>query len=540
MATGSRTLLLWLASAFVICSIVQSAAAQGCPEGCALHLDPVCGSNGVTFQNGCLAACAGAVAAAAGACDSPNGNGGAAAAGGSRANGRAAGPGPLVDHPIARFFDAGAEAPAAGGKAGAAGGGGAARVATQADISRFASEGFVLAGAAALAPGGRTAAKPSSSPGADALAAARSTNAQVQIFELRVVPSTGLLYVGSTPITSGAADAMQSGGAPQQPQQGEGAPRPAAARGEQQAPRVLRVPGTRPLAAAAGGRPGASAIGAADGAAASKLRVVRPPRIRAKDWLRLTSLQAYPYTTVGFIGSTFSSFDFSCSGVLIGNYTVVTAGHCIWDRGMRRFASNLTFTPHHFFRGKGRRAVEEAPFGAASMAYLAVQSGWISGWPMDTAYASDMAVAVLEQPLGAAAGTMGFRFSPDGYTGALAAAGYPGESVVNGEFFKLTGRCNVSDTDGTDGLLTFKAAGKPRGCSSACSIAEAGQSGQPAWETDASGGAYLVGVLSHGPPPRTCKGADEYCQVSALTYDMLLRYKDAAPGGSPMGGTVLR
>ena len=52
-----------------------------------------------------------------------------------------------------------------------------------------------------------------------------------------------------------------------------------------------------------------------------------------------------------------------------------------------------------------------------------------------------------------------------------------------------------------------QSANRAQTCASKCAIAEAGQSGQPAWEVDSEGRAFILAVLSHGPPVGTCKGA---------------------------------
>jgi hypothetical protein len=58
---------------------------------------------------------------------------------------------------------------------------------------------------------------------------------------------------------------------------------------------------------------------------------------------------------------------------------------------------------------------------------------------------------------------------------------------------------------------------KQKSCTTACAIAEAGQSGQPAWQPPdgTSGSANIIGVLSHGPEPRTCRISGEPAQSKA-------------------------
>lgn len=110
------------------------------------------------------------------------------------------------------------------------------------------------------------------------------------------------------------------------------------------------------------------------------------------------------------------------------------------------------------------------------------------------------------------------------------------QSVASGGFYRLSGKCNVSDTDGDDGALEFKPPHQ-RTCTTPCSIAEPGQSGQPAWQETGDGRAFTIAVLSHGPMPRTCRGADVYCQITQTTYDFLVQHKDDSPP-APANNTV--
>jgi hypothetical protein len=194
----------------------RAGGAPDCRAGCVLDSDPVCGANRVTYMNPCLAACGGTEAVHPGPCAPPGGEGGVGVAtGGARAVG-------AEGHPIAGAAlaqgpggcvrgrpGAGAPATASGHpalasrpcspcqerattnaaplplppraqglfaqpsdvsdavEASAAGG----RVASSADLVRFASEGYTLAGVAPTVDASRVAAeKPE---GADAAAAGK-------------------------------------------------------------------------------------------------------------------------------------------------------------------------------------------------------------------------------------------------------------------------------------------------------------------------------------------------------------------------------
>jgi hypothetical protein len=132
-------------------------------------------------------------------------------------------------------------------------------------------------------------------PPRSALEAATSTNALIQIFDMRIVPRTGLLYVGSAPLTGGAADLQSS---PARASPGRRAPPPPAAAAEP---------------AVAGGGGGSTA--AEDGAARALERRGgggAVPPIRSTDWKQVGDLQPYPLTAIGFIEAEFGPLDYSC------------------------------------------------------------------------------------------------------------------------------------------------------------------------------------------------------------------------------------
>lgn len=66
----------------------------------------------------------------------------------------------------------------------------------------------------------------------------------------------------------------------------------------------------------------------------------------------------------------------------------------------------------------------------------------------------DMAVVVLNQPLGRRTGYFGVGYRPGGYSGPLATAGYPSDKPL-WSFWQIAGRaqCTVQDDDGSDTVL---------------------------------------------------------------------------------------
>jgi hypothetical protein len=66
----------------------------------------------------------------------------------------------------------------------------------------------------------------------------------------------------------------------------------------------------------------------------------------------------------------------------------------------------------------------------------------------------DIAVVVLNQPLGRRTGYFGVGYRPAGYSGPLATAGYPGDKAL-WSLWQVPGapKCVVRDDDGSDTVL---------------------------------------------------------------------------------------
>ena len=91
------------------------------------------------------------------------------------------------------------------------------------------------------------------------------------------------------------------------------------------------------------------------------------------------------------------------------------------------------------------------------------------------------------------------------------------------------GTCNVRDTSGADGSFTLRMYPRPPGCLTDCAIAEHGQSGQPLWVENGAGDYTVRAVLSRGPMPGTCGGADTYTQLDLPHFKLLSSYLSWTP-----------
>ncbi|GBF95726.1 hypothetical protein Rsub_08708 [Raphidocelis subcapitata] len=461
---------------------VAASAAPDCSAGCVLSGEPVCGANGITFMNDCLALCAGAGVAHAGACAAP---GSVAAA--------SAEPAPLEKHPIGQFLAFGAASASDAVSTASE----APRAVSASDIARFASEGYALVGPARL--GDFAVTKPEKSPVSTAARASMAAASDKPVFAVRVLPDEGLVYVSARPIVPESAAGLTSASTPSE----------------------LPTASAAPVEAAAAIAPGEPLASASD-VHVARARVRSSGRkLRAPGWDEVTELLDYPYKAIGWLNIGFASGSGSCSGSVFAKSAVVTAAHCVYDRYSGSSIRKARFTPHHFFNTRGALTT---PYGSVEAYSFDFLSGWSENDDIERAWVSDMAVILLKKEVGPTTGMLGFAYDEAGYSGPISAAGYPGESPrVQGMYYRLKGTCNLQDADGTDGQMDFKTPTQNT-CLTPCSIAEQGQSGQPAYVAD--GANFVVrGVLSHGPPAGQCYGYDTYTEVDKLHYNFLAGYR---------------
>jgi hypothetical protein len=275
----------------------QPAAAADCSAGCSLSGESgVCGANGLTFVNECLAACAGTSVAYSGACRAP----GAVAA---ASVGRAAAS--FDKHPIGQFMTFGSAAAAAAPARGAPFSAATvpARVATASDIGRFADEGFALVGPARL--GSFKVGKPEHSPNGAVTTAAKGDSGEAAVFTVRVMPEEGLVYVSSKPVVPASASDATAG---------------YAAAIAPSVDAVVSAAALSPAAQHAVVRVNATAVTQAR----ARVRAVGR-KLRAPGWEEVTELLGYPFKAIGWLNIGFAQGSGSCSGSMVAPHAVVTA-----------------------------------------------------------------------------------------------------------------------------------------------------------------------------------------------------------------------
>jgi V8-like Glu-specific endopeptidase len=98
---------------------------------------------------------------------------------------------------------------------------------------------------------------------------------------------------------------------------------------------------------------------------------------------------AYPYRTIGKVFFKKGTENFVCSASSIGNYSVLTAGHCVSD-GLGHFHTNWVFVPAY--------NAGAAPYGQWSANFLVVSSAWHNGG--GSLWSDDFGGAVLNKVAG--------------------------------------------------------------------------------------------------------------------------------------------
>jgi V8-like Glu-specific endopeptidase len=114
--------------------------------------------------------------------------------------------------------------------------------------------------------------------------------------------------------------------------------------------------------------------------------------VRSRDERRTVSEQpaGVPLASVGQLLSY--GQEWHCSAALIGERTIITAAHCVYDRSSGSFARGLYFVPGRFREASG---AIRAPYGAYDVAEVYVPSQFVSGEPQDI-WDVDLAVVRLQ------------------------------------------------------------------------------------------------------------------------------------------------
>ncbi len=143
-------------------------------------------------------------------------------------------------------------------------------------------------------------------------------------------------------------------------------------------------------------------------------KVLIPGRDRRK---RVETPTHYPYSCFGHINMIFSGESYGGSGVLVGPQHALTAAHCVYDFKKRAWADSVSI-----YCALSDKA---APYGKVSGVRLYVPDAYIKS--KDARY--DVALVVLDQPVGYSVGWLGCIFTEDltMFKEPVSVTGYPGD-----------------------------------------------------------------------------------------------------------------
>lgn len=145
----------------------------------------------------------------------------------------------------------------------------------------------------------------------------------------------------------------------------------------------------------------------------SNIESVFPPDGRT----RVTPTTSYPWRTVAQLFMTFpNSATGSCSGAIVDDFHVLTAGHCVYSHGNGGWASSVQVIP-------GMDA-GYMPYNLAWATYMRSYTGWTVSAQTE----HDWALVTLDRNVGTFTGWMGRMTAASSstiYTGTLNTAGYP-------------------------------------------------------------------------------------------------------------------
>jgi V8-like Glu-specific endopeptidase len=165
--------------------------------------------------------------------------------------------------------------------------------------------------------------------------------------------------------------------------------------------------------------------------------------------------------------------NYVCSGVLVDAKHVLTAGHCLFSHQEEIWADEITVVPAYDHGS--------APFGEAKSYNF---YSW-TGWTQDQSHNHDMGMVLLEKPIGALTGWMGYGYRNSDYffeSNTFHNEAYPSEDPFDGQ--QMYTRSGEYD-EATTYILRFN---RP---------SYGGASGSGAYRNDPDAGRIVYAVHSH-------------------------------------------